>query len=69
MSAIPIETTRHKVARGTVEANGRLQVACRFDEDTFDGVNRLAHAHNISFASMIRVLVCESLNRRKAWAE
>lgn len=69
MSTIPLETTRHRVARGTVEKNGRLQVACRFDEETFEQIHTLAAASNISFASQIRILVRGSLNRLAAKRE
>lgn len=63
MSAIPLEITRHKVARGHVEKNGRLQIAIRMDEDVFEGVHALAQARNISFASQVRILLQDGLNR------
>lgn len=69
MSAIPIEAARRRVAHGTFEKNGRLQVACRFDEETFEQIHALAAASNISFASQIRILVRGSLNRLAARLE
>lgn len=69
MSAIPTETTRHPVARGFTDKYGRFQVACRFEEDTFEAVHALATASNISFASMVRLLVRDGIKRRAAKRE
>jgi hypothetical protein len=66
MSAIPLEHARRPVAWGTPDTAGRLRVACRFDEATFDEINRLAHASNISFAAQVRILVRAGLSKSAA---
>lgn len=69
MTAIPLEMTRHKVARGFLEKNGRLQVAVRMDETLFEAVHKLAQAKNISFAAQVRILLRDGMDRIDAARE
>lgn len=67
MSAIDLHFSRQpRAAKGTVERNGRLMCACRFDEAMFDEINRLATAANISFAEQVRRLCQKGLLDRRA---
>lgn len=69
MTAIPLEMTRHPVARGFADKNGRMQVAVRMDETLFEAVHTLAASKNISFASQVRVLLRDGLDRIDAARE
>ncbi len=66
MSAIPLERTRHPVARGFTDRFGRQQVGVRMDEEMFEAVHTLAQAKNISFAAQVRLLLADGLKRAGA---
>jgi hypothetical protein len=63
MSMIPLERTRHPVARGFTDKHGRIQVGVRMEEDTFEAIHALAQSKNISFAAQVRLLLREGIKR------
>lgn len=65
MTAVALHSyAPRRIAKGTVSKSGGLSVACRFDEATFDTINRLACASNIPFAAQVRRLVDAGLKLR-----
>jgi hypothetical protein len=51
-------------ARGNVDRSGRLTVACRFEEPTFEAISALCQTTRKSFAQVVRELTSEALAAR-----
>lgn len=56
------DMTRRKRAKGKLDPQGRVIIACRFEDELFDEISMYAAAKNISVAAMIRMLVRKGLN-------